>query len=96
MDPNNLNPKLPYADFTIGLPTNKGPHYDQIGLKTRVLLDTGAGKTTMTYSFYMKLMTSFNAYKHALTVVPNYVIQTIVGSTTQISGMAKFRLMDFN
>lgn len=88
----NLHPKLPYINLTVGLPENKGPLYDQLGIKTKILIDTGAGKTTMHKDFYLKLMSFFNGNHNSLTVIPDYGIKTIVGSTQLISGMTKFRL----
>ena len=89
---NNLAPKLPYINVSIGLPVNRGPFYDQLGMKTKVLLDSGAGKTTMSKNFYLRLMQAFNSSKESLTVVPNYGIKTILSNTMLITGMTKYRL----
>ena len=88
----NLAPKLPYINVSIGLPVNRGPFYDQLGMKTKVLLDSGAGKTTMNKNFYLRLMQAFNSSKESLTVVPNYGIKTILSNTMLITGMTKYRL----
>ena len=88
----NLHPKVPYINVTIGLPENKGPQYDKIGIQAKVLLDSGAAKTTMHQNFYLRLMSAFNNTKNSLTVTKDYGIKTIIGTTTPISGMTKFRL----
>ena len=73
----NLNPKVPYIDVTVGIPVNKGPHYDKLGIRTKVLLDTGAAKTTMNLDFYSRLMIAFNNNQNNLMLNHNTGIKLL-------------------